>query len=634
MRIPYTDKTLFGAHVGEHGFVESAVLDEIKDYVKKGLNFVTIRPPYERKVDEKYYYEWAKYLADNHVYFIFLYALQYPPKGQVSHLTPEICARVKEIGGEYFLGDMLGETGSTYACKLEGYFRHEYAKYMPEQNAKDMKAARDKYCARIKDFVERERATGIPFVASGEATMLNSYNVEMGVDMPFAELLCANPEVIVPALRGTARAFGSKLWGTYIAHEWYGGMRHLDRLKAARLELIYKYAYMCGSEAFCIESGLDGISSYGVELDADSEVCKENRERFYRLAKYMINDDRPIGGPRTRVAFIEGNYDAFGGFWGGSALWSQFKGKEWGHSDAEHSWRIVRDVNKKRDWWEADSYDAFGMDVSGSLTDGSYDIIPASASSEAMKEYDCLIFTGWNTMTDELAKKLLDYVKAGGRLIIGASHLNTNPKRDGTPHYLDNDDTRELLGCRLTGEEIESNEGMRFIADSDVKNVKYPYANLSHADPIYSHGYVRYAKTELYTAKRKAILSDNFSALFDEFDRTATLIENTSGKGHVILFTTVEYPGHSAVYPMYRSIVREVLRAETERGPLLVASPTEVRFAIYEGNIIYLLNTDANLSHGVTLMPCTDNAKEVTLKPLELMKIRLSGGALEILSSI
>ena len=116
MRIPYTDKTLFGAHVGEHGFVESAVLDEIKDYVKKGLNFVTIRPPYERKVDEKYYYEWAKYLADNHVYFIFIYALQYPPKGQVSHLTPEICARVKEIGdGEVVLVDKNGEQ-KTISC--------------------------------------------------------------------------------------------------------------------------------------------------------------------------------------------------------------------------------------------------------------------------------------------------------------------------------------------------------------------------------------------------------------------------------------------------------------------------------------------------------------------------------------
>ena len=33
-------------------------------------------------------------------------------------------------------------------------------------------------------------------------------------------------------------------------------------------------------------------------------------------------------------------------------------------------------------------------------------------------------------------------------------------------------------------------------------------------------------------------------------------------------------------------------------------------------------------------IPYTDNAKEVTLKPLELMKIRLSDGAAEILSSI
>ena len=634
MRIPYLDKTLFGAHVGEHGFVEDKVLDEIKEYARRGLNFVTIRPPSERRIEDRYYYEWAKYLAENEIYFVFLYAFQYPPKGQVSHLTPEICARVKEIGGKYFLGDMLGETGSTYACKLAGYFKGEYAKYKPDQDATDMRAARDKYCARLRALVDGERKTGVPGVASGEATMLNNYNVEMGVDMPFAELLCANPEIIVPALRGTARAYGSKIWGTYIAHEWYGGMRHHDRLKAARLELIYKYAYLCGSEAFCIESGLDGICSYGIELSADSEVCKKNRERFYSLANYMINDERPAGGPRTRVAFIQGNYDAFGGDWGGSALWSQFEGEEWGHSDAEYSWRIISDVNKKRDWWEPDSYDAMGLDASGALADGSYDIIPASASAEAMKAYECLIFVGWNTMTEDLLEKLHEYVNSGGRLIIGASHLNTNPKRGGKPTYLDSKKMRELIGCRLTEAVTRSNDGVRFVAESDIPNMRYPYANLDHADPIYSHGYVNYAEVELYTAKPKAILSDTFFAFKEDLNRTATVVENRLGKGNVILLTATEYPGAGSVYPMYRSIVRELLRAVTESHPIRLLAPTEVRVAIYDGDIIYLLNTDANLSHGVRLMPNTDVEATVTVKPLELLKLRLCDGGAEILSAI
>ena len=51
------------------------------------------------------------------------------------------------------------------------------------------------------------------------------------------ELMCGNPEILVSSIRGTARAFNSKIWGTYIAHEWYGGLRHDDILKQKEVSL-------------------------------------------------------------------------------------------------------------------------------------------------------------------------------------------------------------------------------------------------------------------------------------------------------------------------------------------------------------------------------------------------------------
>ena len=39
---------------------------------------------------------------------------------------------------------------------------------------------------------------------------------------------------------------------------------------------------------------------------------------------------------------------------------------------------------------------------------------------------DYLIFTGWNTITDEAHKRLEKYVENGGRLFMSAAHLNTN----------------------------------------------------------------------------------------------------------------------------------------------------------------------------------------------------------------
>lgn len=634
----YTDKTLFGIHIGEHGFDATKVMDELRECVEKGLNFVTIRPirgPQGNKpVPDHYYYEWAEYMTKHEIYFVFLYALQEHPEGQDSHLTPEINENLKRIAGKYYLGDMLGETGSTYACKLRGYFGDENDPDLAPQDAKDMKEAADNYSAVLKDLVKRERATGVPNVVSVEATMLNNYNVEAGADIPFAEIPCADPETVIPALRGTARAYDSKLWGTYVAHEWYAGMRHFDRLKDARFELVHKYAYLQGSQVFCLESGLSNIHSYGTALPHDNPISIKNRQVFYRLGRYFIDDDRPAGGPITRVAFVQGNHDGYGGGWGGSSLWSQFEGEQWGHSDAEHSWKIINDVNKKRDWWEPDSYATESHDVSGALNGGVYDIIPATASAKAMSKYDCLIFVGWNTMTEEIAENLLTYVKGGGKLLLSAAHLNTEPDRAKKPVYLNNETVRELLGCRLTGKTRRSNFGMRFISDSEIPNMHYPFAHMTAADPIHSHGYVDYAETELAGGNVCSILSKSFRIFENELNETPTLIENKCGEGHVIFLTSEAFPGNGSAYPMYRVVVRELLRAETENEPQLILAPDSVCFAIYDGGIAYLLNTDIDLPAAVILLPDNDASETVVIKPMELIKVKLSDTGIEILDRI
>ena len=634
----YADKTLFGIHIGEHGFDPAKVMDELRECVEKGINFVTIRPiirgPQGKEiVPSHYYYEWAEYMTAHQIYFVFLYALQEAPEGQESHLTPEINENLKRIADKYYLGDMLGETGSTYACKLRGYFSDDHPD-MPPQNVRDMKEAKENYSAILKDLVDRERATGVPNVVTVEATMLNNYNVEMGADMPFSEIPCGDPETVIPALRGAARAYDSKLWGTYVAHEWYAGMRHFDRLKDARFELVHKYAYLQGSQVFCLESGLSNIHSYGTKLPHDNPISIKNREVFYRLGRYMIDDDRPAGGPITKVAFVQGNHDGYGGGWGGSSLWSQFEGEQWGHSDAEYGWKIINDVNKKRDWWEPDSYEAKSRDVSGSLNGGVYDIIPATSSAEAMSKYDSLIFVGWNTMTEEIARNLLKYVKQGGKLLISAAHLNAEADRTKAPVYLQSDTVKELLGCALTGKTRRSNFGMRFVSDSAIPNMHYPFSNNTVADPIYSKGYVSYAETELLEGTVCSILSKSFGIFEEELKETPTLIENKCGEGHVIFLTSEAFPGNGSAYPMYRSIVRELLRAETENEPQLVLAPDSVRFATYEGGIIYLLNTDIDLPAAVILLPESDNSEILTLRPMELVKVRLSSSGVEVLNRI
>ena len=85
---------------------------------------------------------------------------------------------------------------------------------------------------------------------------------------------------------------------------------------------------------------------------------------------------------------------------------------------------------------------------------------------------------------------------------------------------------------------------------------------------------------------------------------------------------------------MYRSMVREILRAETENEPQLVLAPSAVRFSTYKDGTVYLLNTDVSLPSAVVLLPESDGEMTLVLKPLELLKIKIENGKAEIINSL
>ena len=85
---------------------------------------------------------------------------------------------------------------------------------------------------------------------------------------------------------------------------------------------------------------------------------------------------------------------------------------------------------------------------------------------------------------------------------------------------------------------------------------------------------------------------------------------------------------------MYRSMVRELLRAETENEPQLVLAPSAVRFSTYNDGTVYLLNTDVSLPSAAVLLPESEEPATLVLKPLELLKVRVANGKAEIISSI
>ena len=614
------DIVLNGIHIGEHSFDPDKVIDEIYERcIKPGLNFVTIRTRTER-IPQHYFIEWAKYLADNKIYFIFLYTIQNVSPDVDSQFDRETVTEMKRIAGEYFIGDMIGETGSTFACKFPGYYENiEQVKgdvAVDIRRRANVKEAHDDYVKSVSAFIDIDKALGMPDIVSVEATGLNKYNAEAGVTIPMLELMCGSPDVLVSSLRGVARSIDSKLWGTYVAHEWYGGMRHDDTLKRKRLELAYKYAYLAGTNAFCLESGDECIDSYGHAFSRDSEYCEDYRKILCDMMNYIKNDCRPKGGPKVKVAFVSGLHDAYGG-WGGSSVWNGFEGEEWGHNEAEHSWRILDEIGTKRTWADIANYGEH--DLSTYPAYGMYDIVPIEASIEKLSAYDYLIFLGWNSMTDENMDKLYEYVKRGGRLLASVAHLNCNTVREGELRLPDASKVEKLFGVRFTGEICRTNNGVKFRYDSKDKNLLYPGSKSLVCDPIYSAGYTGWAKTELCGAYETACVSGHFDTTPSGL---AAVIENMVGDGIATLVTSTNYPGHPALLPLYRAIVREMVTASSRNCEIKVLGSDRLRWAVYEGNKVYLLNTDYDMPITIKLI-YKDSEKLININPLELKSIEL-----------
>lgn len=623
------DKNLIlnGVHIGEHGFDVDNIIDELYErVVKPGYNFVTLRPlnardekGLPRDLDQEYYIKWARYLAENKVYFTFLYTIQVPPPGRICSMDAETIAKMKEIAGEYFLGECIGEPGSSNACKLQGYYQataNRGADPNMPPTAFNMTEAHANYVAKVERFADTAREVGFPNVLSVEATMLNKYNTEAGVNLPMVEVFNSNPDEHLPTGRGAAKAIGAPMWGTYFAGEWYAGMRHSDPLKRKRVELGYKFAYLSGSSLFCLESGDEKINAYGEVHEADSEICADYRRMLDYIKELSETDNRPSGGPKIKLAFVHGKDDAWGG-WGASAVWNQFYREEWGHSEAEHSWRLLDELGTRRKWSDIANYG--DHDYSSAPGYGLYDIIPIEASVDVLSEYEYLIFLGWNTMTDENMDKLTEYVRRGGKLLMSAAHLNYNPQRKGNLMLPPEEKVKALFGARFTGESIKTNCGTKFKRSSINDEILLPGTYDFLCDPIYSAGYTEYLKVELCGASPSGFYGDSFGSKPTDI---YTVIENRVGKGTVTLVTSVNYPGHPALFPLYRMLARETVSASARSCDIKVVGSERLRYAVYEGDKVYLLNTDYDMPITVRLIK-GEREEVVTLDSLELKSVCL-----------
>ena len=616
------DTVFLGIKLGEHSFNPDNMMDEIRTRaVETGKRFVYFRPQGSlASIPEEYILKWAKYLSENEIYFFVGNTVQAPPPDRKCQLSKETVKKIKDIAGKFFLGDSVREPGTTYSAKSPGYFTTDTHKGDPaiiNPNLPDMEKAHENYISTLTAFANTDREFGMPNVLTVEATTLIKYALEAGIDVPILEVMCANPDDMLPSVRGAVRAYGKDFFATLIAHEWYGGFKHSDTLKRKRLDLATKFIYMAGSNVIMLESGDEAIGSYGEKHDADSEVCEDYRRVFRNIGSFIENDERPKGGPKTKLAFVFGNHDAWPGFCQ-SSVWNQWNREEWGHSDAEFSWRILRELNKKRTWGDVHNYGE--NDLSSCPAYGTYDILPIEAPLSVLNRYEYLIFLGWNTMTDGNMEKLIKYAKDGGKILLSGAHLNYSAKRRGEFIPPSENLLRELCGISYKGSTSKTNYGIKFREKSAEEKHLYPSTANFVCDPVYSAGYVEYMDVELDVAEMLAKTADCFS------DRGTgehvAIVENRVGKGMVTFVASVNYPGNPALYPMYTDLVREMVSSSARNCEIKVIASDKLRYTVYEGNKIYLLNTDYDLPITAKII-YKGRETLVTLNSLELKALTL-----------
>ena len=585
---------LTGVNIGDYEFKPDTILDVIKKYkfgkVEDGnlFRFLSIRVDWERPTSEQLY-EWAKYLSENEVYFSITNNYE-RYKDVPLVLTKEETEKIGEIAGEYFLGDEIGEFGGFYATRAKGYLRRQPC-VNPVQGMKTCDEACENYKTQIGKLIKKMRDNGAKEIGSVQAVTLTPYDYEAGIDAVVVEVAPRNMEQIMNFARGAARAYGKETLGAWLAHEWYGGFHQFDPLKAKRFTAEYYSLYLAGYDYVCLESGFRELHSHLDEkLPEDHPLTRSYLEETQNFARFCNSDIRPgKNGPITKIAFVQGNLDGFG--WGNSSsVWGQYFDEKWGYSAPEYSYKVLDEVYRSCEWHEERNFGDY--EYSATPAYGQYDVIPATTPLEVMKQYEWVIFCGWNTMTPEIYNTLKAYVKDGGNLLITAAHMRDSVDRSEKGNFAAVD-WEELLGVKLSDEIIRTNDGYKFAKYSTVDGVMYPGTKGFLCDPAWSGGYTNYVKIEPTSATPVCYISDSF---FPEPESQIPFItENKYGNGNVIFMANSEYPGDSAIFPIYKFMVKAVLTASHRTCDLKVIGSDKLRFAMYEGEDLYklyLFNTD------------------------------------------
>ena len=353
---------------------------------------------------------------------------------------------------------------------------------------------------RVHRHVANLHAAGWGDVMATSGNFSLDYEVAAGVEIPCTEDASCDFVLFSGLDRGLYRQYDLPMWGSHIAHEWYSWIPHRNPYKMRSLETAFYVKYMTGAKLILNESGnwqlqsnlcedspmsqmpitarkistkldAEGRAKYEAPvmdeakrkwayIDQRSPVAVKYRRIIADFTKFCKAHPAPKGQPEATWALAKGNLDLGSPYHvANAAICGAYdlaeKNPNWMSGLPEQSWETVRKAVMPLPPMFRPNKNIMFSGTPYGLCDIASFACDSITADYLLRNYKVLMFSGWNTCSPKQYRTLCDYVKGGGRLVIGLCHLSTNDTRDFTnpkvEELVNGGDLTELCGFRVKG---------------------------------------------------------------------------------------------------------------------------------------------------------------------------------------
>jgi hypothetical protein len=477
---------------------------------------------------------------------------------------------------------LLNELGKTYYLGTHG---HEWSNLIYGWGFPDpMEVRRKRTLAECQDaYLKRMSALKV----TGNAIPLQHLDYMAGVEVVMTEIPAAHATLCLAGARGAAQAFDKSLWGVHVCN--HVSRCPIDEDTVRRLFIVINQSWLFGAgiiydEEVALRYNHDTVYAFS---DPIPQAYRNLYQQLYHYGS-AIN----LGKPIVKVGFLHGNFDCLVGgaqampFIKRTKVWGMFgpETEAWEFDTPERGWEllstfmpgvwlypVIQDPLKIRQFFSGTPH-------------GQVDLVPITAGTEKLSNYQLLVLPGWNTMTPGIYNSLISYVQNGGHLVLCAAQCTEHDTRD---FLLEKKDFRFYNGgdlSELAGIRVGKPEGI-------INTIRFEDDQI-----IFCCSGVQGLQTELCGAH---VLAEDQSG-------RPVLVEHKLGQGRVWMLTVGEYWGHHALDEL-RHKIGAMFVNEHPAEVVLTGDSAEVDCHCYtygNGLRVVLLNTD---------WTSTGNVKYVTL---------------------